>query len=404
MQPSLLLSGISFSVLLVSCMATKNNSKLDFATFDQSGQYLENRYNFLINKVHTGIKFDISILKPGSEVNLYTVWDRGLPSDISRGDCIDAPTAALMVKQSLRLWLATLKKKHLEGLKYSSASNGAELAIPEPTFSPGSVEVNVKFNFICARGRSLTDPRKSPLVVYYEQNINHQFDADRLTHEIGHAFGLADLYDFQEKDLTRGNQPLRSIMASDEIKEPTPDDADGLEWLYRLHVLKEFQDSTHCAAGYIFDVKSKGCVIKDGVVEQKKSFCHHAGGTMSDKGCLCPSSSIAFDPYMTTYLCNDLPVEKNVSTWGIVCPLFANGAPTNIVGTWLYPGSSTFQFSVEFQNDRSPKIKIPKTVFTGLTSDPGNPQLVLDVLNGLIEDNSVDATSMWKPKGKCYFK
>ena len=108
-----------------------------------------------------------------------------------------------------------------------------------------------------------------------------------LTHELGHAFGLADTYQRQGfmrsrggLDWTAGNQPA-SVMAmagdpGDTLIDINEDDKRGIVWLYK-YFYEDLASDDCFFADYVMEEEPRGCIPKYPLIfETKHNLPRHA--------------------------------------------------------------------------------------------------------------------------------
>ncbi len=108
-----------------------------------------------------------------------------------------------------------------------------------------------------------------------------------LTHELGHAFGLADTYQrpgFMRSrgglDRTAGNQPASvmamAVNASDTLISIGEDDKRGIIWLYK-YFYEDLASDDCFFADYVMEEEPRGCIAKYPLIfETKHNLPRHA--------------------------------------------------------------------------------------------------------------------------------
>ena len=195
------------------------------------------------------------------------------------------------ISSSLRTWLEPLKE--LQPERPIVDKFVYEL---QPDYDPntpkdleGRRAVDLRVAFVCTQARSGTlVGRLYPPDVRMRRGtkvtpIMHY----SLTHELGHAFGLADTYQrpgFMRSrgglDWTAGNQPA-SVMAmagdpGDTLIDISEDDKRGIVWLYK-YFYEDLKSDDCFFADYVMEEEPRGCIAKHPLIfETKHNLPRHA--------------------------------------------------------------------------------------------------------------------------------
>lgn len=262
--------GLIFVILVnVTCGSETQHSLPSFIALehDHGGRYTY--LNMLIDHVHD------------------TTWHISYSSDVERN-------FEPAIETALQLWLQPLRDMGLRDIvddfKFYHHREG-----DYPSSVPWS-EVLFRIFFSSSSGGNLKGlyrtthvnkgeeletlkPEWLPiLTVYNVGESKENFATDSffmfvLVHEMGHGFGLADIYEGTGGEGRRGSQPL-SVMAADYPAfnyppvlppgkgiELTTDDIKGLIWLYKKYVEQSIKDIADCYHNdYKYEDSPPGCV------------------------------------------------------------------------------------------------------------------------------------------------
>ena len=282
----------------------------------------------------------------------YAILFDGSPSN--SGKCVQLKDARVAIEDAYHLWIDSLIDR-LEELKINLNGKLGRL-----TLSGELSEADLVVDFKCKSGRSSTSNSKAPIKIDLELRTKSDdnfrkigdFKFSVLVHEMGHAFGLADLYHYEDSSFSVGDQPVDSIMySSKKFKVPQQDDIDGLVWLYSFYVLKSIK-RTDCIHGYKYDVQSKGCIPISEASDHFVQKCLHAGGTykMNTGDCVCPNLVKPIHPDFSSEACDNVYFPISLLNTPILV-MFKNTIvqPNSI---WLWPKTGHFKIKVrkEYSN------------------------------------------------------
>lgn len=366
-------------VLVGSCKTSpeESNAKLQFTTFAQRGNYTGAFDNLLIHKIEKGIKYRVKILETPSKPNVYEIWRNNNLGDHAKGNCIDQVEATRMVKNAFPSWLKYLP-------------SNVTVAKPKPVSAGEKADLEV--NFMCKFiARSLVDPRAQPLQMYLWPENRSNFSQGTLNHEMGHTFGLSDIYDSNRPSQTKGTQPFNSIMSNSTILEPTPDDGAGLRWLYDYHVTKEYELS-ECPTGYMKDVDWPGCTPSIESPATLESFCLHAGGQVKNGLCSCGEEHPSFNPRTEDFHCSNFPRLIDASVWSIQCVLDTRDKTIGLI--WLYPRTNSVRINFSNQYASSRHIGVSYDL-RDIHSKRIDRELVLNILHTLATETLAESDIGW---------
>ncbi|MGE0171960.1 MAG: hypothetical protein AB7T49_04210 [Oligoflexales bacterium] len=263
------------AVLALTCVGCKSREnrgsgvKYITAAGDEEDKYL------LIHYVH----------------DKFLVWDYGGPKDCANSKNITDE----FVNDRISEWLNALSqagkdgKVNLESPIIATPVNYNKFADESATTIPRHLYVK----FVCGNERS-NYVRSKKLVTMYPNMASkvddslppglgetvEQFLPNTMLHELGHAFGLADVYIEGDFDKAKGHQPV-SVMSggldgNKSLKKInlTEDDIAGLIHLYNHYVLRT-EELTTCPVGYVkdenpngyrYDEQTRGCIRSDAPV------------------------------------------------------------------------------------------------------------------------------------------
>ncbi len=193
-----------------------------------------------------------------------------LPEDRQNGKALEEAITA-----SLRAWLQPLRELHparpiTDDFRYvlQPDFNG-----DNPDNFAGLIAVDTRITFECRQSRSvaLVGGGTPPDIFIREGTRITPPLVGAVSHELGHAFGLADTYVRAYKgrlastggsDLTVGTQPM-SVMAalSSEPPEIREDDKNGILWLYK-HLYENLDLEDCFFPDYVFEESPRGCIPK----------------------------------------------------------------------------------------------------------------------------------------------
>ena len=189
------------------------------------------------------------------------------------------------ISSSLRVWLAPLK-----GLNPERPIVDKFVYELQPDYDPnqpsdnleGWRAVDLRVGFECTQGTS-----KAGIGRLYPPDLRMKRGTKvtpnthySLTHELGHAFGLADTYQrpgFMRSrgglDWTAGNQPA-SVMAmagdpGDTLIDINEDDKRGIVWLYK-YFYEDLASDDCFFADYVFEEEPRGCIPKYPLIFETK--------------------------------------------------------------------------------------------------------------------------------------
>jgi hypothetical protein len=255
----------------------KKEHPIDLSGFNDGNQYITsiqdlrdrklygvhiNKFskNYLINRVHDGIKYKLSI----------------------DGDCVSEYKAERFINRAFTIWLKALAEK----------ADNQDLSINDDvSYDVEAVEDNPDVNINLACHLESEDDVAYMLPNYYGPHtiffypedkerryfdrsipfLAGKFSLSTMVHEIGHAFGLSDTYVLgdgnDEIDRSTGGNPAyfgrqRLSMMNNLLYKTsglTNDDKDGMVWLYK-HFVKKSISLKECTDGYYHESATGGCL------------------------------------------------------------------------------------------------------------------------------------------------
>ncbi|MBT3236743.1 MAG: hypothetical protein HN353_12375 [Bdellovibrionales bacterium] len=255
----------------------KKEYPVDLSGFNDGNQYVasvqdlrERKYygvhinkfsdNYLINRVHDGIKYKLSI----------------------KGGCVSEYKAEKFINRALTIWLKALTER----------ADDRDLVIADDVnYDIGAVEDNpdVNINLICNLendddvANMLPNYSGPHTIFFYPEDKDRKyfnskipflagrFSLSTLVHELGHVFGLSDTYILgdgsDEIDRSTGGDSALfgrqgpSMMNNLIYKsfKLTDDDKDGMVWLYE-HFVKKNIRLQECTDGYYHESATGGCL------------------------------------------------------------------------------------------------------------------------------------------------
>ena len=142
--------------------------------------------------------------------------------------------------------------------------------------------VDLRVAFVCTLGTSrvLVGRLYPPSLLIWEGTEITPLLLYSLIHELGHAFGLADTYQYPGfmrsrggLDRTAGNQPA-SVMAVRNFHSAKPlaigeDDKRGIVWLYK-YFYEDLASDDCFFADYVFEEEPRGCIPKYPLIFETK--------------------------------------------------------------------------------------------------------------------------------------
>ena len=257
-----------FSLLLVVCLlfsAMPVGDGFIVATF---GLQLEG-LKLLITEVH----------KPEWKI-AYRYGVDCKPEDRQNGEALKEA-----ISSSLRNWL-----KPLKALNPDRPIVDKFVYELQPDYDPnkpndnleGRRSVDLRVAFSCTQGRS-----RAGIGRLYPPDLRMMRGTKvtppmfySLTHELGHAFGLADTYQrpgFMRSrgglDRTAGNQPASvmamAVNASDTLIGIGEDDKRGIVWLYK-YFYEDLASDDCFFADYVMEEEPRGCIAKHPLIFETK--------------------------------------------------------------------------------------------------------------------------------------
>ncbi|MGE0171963.1 MAG: hypothetical protein AB7T49_04225 [Oligoflexales bacterium] len=215
-------------------------------------------------KEQSGTKF-IAYARESGPIFLISKVHNDVIRYAQKGEKCDRPKQKIPSGKSLELaiqtWIDVVK---------SAASEGKVALVSDkfPTFEEIPYEqqqpfADIKVVFHCEVGRSYAH-----VFAPYAMPIVHAFASSKpdwdfwpyeftnidtiLLHEVGHAFGLGDLY-IDGSANPQQRQPEKSVMNDPYRYKIQPDDIEGLIHLYKFYVSKEIDDLKSCPTGYKYE-------------------------------------------------------------------------------------------------------------------------------------------------------
>ncbi len=270
-----------FSLLLVVCLLLSAAPVGDGFIVATGGLHLDG-LKILITKVH----------EPEWKIT-YHYGAECKPEDRQNDEALKAAISA-----SLRTWLEPLKELNPD-------RPIVDTFVYElwPDYNPNQPKdlerlrtIDLQVTFECTQARSGAQINRGypPAVIIRKGTETTRWMLSALTHELGHAFGLADTYDkgygiMQSRgglDLTAGNQPA-SVMAiaemaiAGDLRGETPiaigeDDKRGIVWLYK-YFYEDLASDDCFFADYVMEEEPRGCIAKYPLIfETKHNLPRHA--------------------------------------------------------------------------------------------------------------------------------
>ena len=209
------------------------------------------------------------------------------PEDRQNGEALKEA-----ISKSLRIWLAPLKELNTERpiVDKFVYERHPDYDPDQPGDNPEARKmVDLRVGFACTQGTSRVGVGRlySPDVRLKRGTTGDPLLRD-LSHELGHAFGLADTYQrpgFMRSrgglDWTAGNQPMSRMAAAgnDDMKTAataiktaliiSEDDKRGIVWLYKYFY--EDLASDDCPFDdYVFEEEPRGCIPKYPLIFETK--------------------------------------------------------------------------------------------------------------------------------------
>ena len=223
-------------------------------------------YGFIAVEHRHGEQFNLLIRKIDKQQWTigYRYGAECLPEDRLNGKALEETIAT-----ALRAWLQPLRE--MQPARPITDDFRYQL---QPDFNgdpfdahAGLMAVDTRITFECWQGRSLARTgRKSPPDIYMRRGTEITLAlVATLAHELGHAFGLDDIYvregfvSTSGLERTVGKQPP-SLMAG-LTATVTEDDKNSILWLYkRFHENLDLEDCFF--PDYVFEESPRGCVPK----------------------------------------------------------------------------------------------------------------------------------------------
>ena len=173
-----------------------------------------------------------------------------------------------------------------------------------PDYNPNRAEnlekvlaTHLRVTFACTLARSGAQINRGypPAMIIRKGTEITPWMLSALTHELGHAFGLADTYDkgygiMQSRgglDQTAGNQPASMMAMTSGFRGETPitigeDDRRGIVWLYK-YFYEDLASDDCFFPDYVFEEEPRGCIAKHPLIfEAKHSPPRHALQLLKD--------------------------------------------------------------------------------------------------------------------------
>lgn len=270
----------------------------------------------LIHDVHAGIKFAV--------LSTYN------PESKKLTDCPHAEEMVDFTASGLNEWLDALRKMAAEQqLSLLTDPSGQPLAIPPPiaVVDPSTADIVVRYECDVTNGRSYTMVADAKQVNLYLSGQSRPpqgaylgsrpyYYRTVLLHELGHAFGLADLYDYESEGYAIfGRQPIRSLMAytANPVETLQSDDRQGLKWLYEYALSGKIISRSSCTDGFYFDPATHGCLLDTRLVTPAyQTACSELGGRLDGNICMCDQVGRPIDFNTDLYSCSEMPSQRRV--------------------------------------------------------------------------------------------
>ena len=272
-----------FSLLVVGCLLFSATPVGDGFILMSFGLHLDGM-TILITKVHA----------PEWKI-AYRYGVDCKPEDRQNGEALKAA-----ISDSLRLWLAPLKALNperpiVDKFVYELQPDYDPNAPTELDNLEGWRAVDLRVTFECTQGRSGAGiSRIYPPDLFMKRGTEVTPHLRySLTHELGHAFGLADTYKrpgFMRSrgglHQTSGNQPSSRMAMShnydgskydgSKLATISEDDKRGIVWLYKYFYENLASDDCFFS-DYVFEEEPRGCIPKHPLIfETKHNHPHYA--------------------------------------------------------------------------------------------------------------------------------
>ena len=268
-----------FSVLLIACLLFSATPVGDgFIPFWPNLKGLK----LLITKVHA----------PEWKIG-YRYGVDCKPEDRQNDEALKAAISA-----SLRTWLEPLKELNpdhpiVDRFVYELWPD-YDPNQPKDLEKLRTIDLQVTFACTLARSEAQINRGYPPAMIIRKGPEITPWMLSALTHELGHAFGLADTYQrpgFMRSrgglDQTAGNQPASMMAMTSGFRGETPitigeDDKRGIVWLYK-YFYEDLKSDDCFFADYVFEEEIRGCRPKHPLIfETKHSPPRHALQLLKD--------------------------------------------------------------------------------------------------------------------------